>query len=55
MSRIKIEMPEIKLTAIKIPVRISDINYGNHVGNDAFVFILHEARIQWLQQHNYQN
>ena len=53
MPRIKIEMPEIKLTAIKIPVRISDINYGNHVGNDAFVSILHEARIQCLQQHGY--
>lgn len=34
-------------------VRIGDINYGNHVGNDAFVSFIHEARLQWLQQHNF--
>ncbi len=53
MARIKIDLPEHKLAEIKIPVRISDINYGNHVGNDAFVSIIHEARLQWLQQHGY--
>jgi acyl-CoA thioester hydrolase len=53
MARIKIDMPENKLADIKIPVRISDINYGNHVGNDAFVSIIHEARMLWLQQHGY--
>jgi len=46
-------MPETELATIKIRVRISDINYGNHVGNDAFVSILHEARMQWLQHHGY--
>lgn len=50
MARIKIEMPAARLAAISIPVRISDVNYGNHVGNDAFVAIIHEARLQWLQQ-----
>ena len=36
-----------------VPVRIADINYGNHVGNDAFVSIIHEARMQWLKQYGY--
>ncbi len=53
MPRIKIEMPETKLAVIKIAVRITDINYGNHAGNDAFVSIIHEARIHWLQQHGF--
>jgi len=53
MGRIKIDIAGYKLAEIKINVRISDINYGNHVGNDAFVSIIHEARIQWLQQHDY--
>lgn len=53
MARIKIDMPEVKLAEVKIPVRISDINYGNHVGNDSFVSIIHEARLQWLQQKRY--
>ena len=53
MGRIKIDIPEHKLAEIKIAVRISDINYGNHVGNDAFISIIHEARMQWLQQHGF--
>src|SRR5689334_15008945 len=32
----------------KIPIRITDVNYGNHVGNDSILSILHEARMQWL-------
>src|ERR1700744_1862258 len=51
MPRIKIEFPENILTSVAIPVRISDINYGNHVGNDSFISIIHEARLQWLQKH----
>jgi acyl-CoA thioester hydrolase len=51
MSRIKIDFPEKILTTITIPVRITDINYGNHVGNDSFVAIIHEARVQWLKQY----
>lgn len=53
MARIKIDLPGNKLADIKIPVRISDINYGNHLGNDAFVSIIHEARVQWLRQYEY--
>ncbi len=37
----------------KIPVRITDINYGNHLGNHSLVEIIHEARMQFLQLHNY--
>lgn len=53
MARIKIELPEKIMASFIIPVRITDINYGNHVGNDSFVAIIHEARMQWLKQHDY--
>jgi acyl-CoA thioester hydrolase len=53
MPRIKLTPPQNILTTLNIPVRISDINYGNHVGNDSFISIIHEARVQWLQQHKY--
>lgn len=53
MARTRIELPEHFIATISIPVRITDINYGNHVGNDAFVAIIHEARMQWLQQYGY--
>lgn len=53
MARVKIEIAGRKLTSITIPVRITDINYGNHTGNDALVGLLHEARAAWLRQHNF--
>ena len=53
MARIKIDIPEKVMATCVVPVRIADINYGNHVGNDAFVSIIHEARMQWLKQYGY--
>jgi acyl-CoA thioester hydrolase len=48
MARINLIFPEIICFQTTIPVRITDLNYGNHVGNDAIVSMLHEARVQWL-------
>ena len=53
MARIKITMPGNTIASVVIPVRITDINYGNHLGNDALVSIIHEARVQWLTINNY--
>lgn len=53
MHRLKLVVPEKKIAMIEVPVRISDINYGNHVGNDSFVSIIHEARMQWLKLYGY--
>jgi acyl-CoA thioester hydrolase len=50
MARIKIQEPVTYTFSTNIPVRISDINYGNHVGNDAILSIIHEARMQFLNQ-----
>jgi len=32
----------------EIPVRITDLNYGAHVGNDTILSLIHETRMQWL-------
>jgi acyl-CoA thioester hydrolase len=53
MARIKLDLPEKCVATFQIPVRITDINYGNHVGNDSLVGIIHEARMQFLNQHDY--
>jgi acyl-CoA thioester hydrolase len=53
MARVKLDIPQNKIFATDIPVRITDINYGNHVSNDALVSIVHEARMQWLAHKNY--
>ncbi len=52
--RVKIKFPEVKeLYTATIPVRIGDINYGGHVGNDAVLSIVHEARMMLLATHGY--
>ncbi|MDH5599509.1 MAG: thioesterase family protein [Cyclobacteriaceae bacterium] len=48
MSRIKIDLPEKHLFTTQLAIRISDINYGKHVGNDSVLTLMHEARLQWL-------
>lgn len=53
MSRIKIVVPENFSFQCIIPIRITDINYGNHVGNDSMLSIIHEARLQYLQSLGY--
>ncbi len=53
MARIKIELPSSFFFHIKIPVRITDLNYGGHVGNDTILSIIHEARVAFLYWNNY--
>lgn len=53
MARQKIQMPESFGFKCSIPVRITDVNYGGHVGNDSIVSIIHEARMQYLRHLGY--
>lgn len=53
MQRIKLELPENFSFTTSIPVRITDLNYGNHVGNDSFLSLIHEARMQFLNYYGY--
>jgi acyl-CoA thioesterase FadM len=53
MPRVKIELPPHFDFICKIPVRITDMNYGGHVGNDAILAIIHEARMQFLHHFGY--
>lgn len=48
MARIKIDLPSDFSFSYSMPVRITDLNYGNHVGNDTFFSYLQEARMAWL-------
>ncbi|MBM4161121.1 MAG: thioesterase [Ignavibacteria bacterium] len=53
MPRVKLELPEQFPFATEIPLRITDINYGGHLGNDALLSLLHEARVQFLRQYGF--
>jgi acyl-CoA thioester hydrolase len=53
MQRIHIELPEQFHFTTTIPVRVGDLNYGNHLGNDAVLALVHEARMQFLHHHGW--
>jgi YbgC/YbaW family acyl-CoA thioester hydrolase len=53
VQRIKLHLPDHFSFAATIAVRITDINYGGHLGNDKLLTLLHEARMQYLQHHGY--
>jgi acyl-CoA thioesterase FadM len=53
MPRIKIELPEKFVFKTEIPIRITDINYGGHLGNDSILSIIHEARLRFLIHNGY--
>jgi len=54
MTRIRIELPEQFSFSTKIAIRITDLNYGGHVGNDTILTLIHEARVQFLKHFGYQ-
>ncbi len=54
MPRTKLTLPDHFSFTTEIPIRITDLNYGNHVGNDSVLSLIHELRVQFLRHHNYQ-
>ncbi|MBM3413562.1 MAG: thioesterase [Bacteroidetes bacterium] len=53
MPSLKQLLPTTFQFAYQFPVRITDINYGGHVGNDKLLVYAHEARLQFLQHYGY--
>jgi acyl-CoA thioester hydrolase len=53
MNRIKINLPAHFSFQTSIKIRITDLNYGGHVGNDRFLALLQEARQEYLLQFGY--
>jgi len=48
MERVRVNLPEKFSFSTRIRIRITDLNYGGHVGNDSFLSLVHEARQQFL-------
>ena len=49
MARITLDIPASLPFETLIPIRVGDLNYGNHLGNDAVLSIMHEARLRYLK------
>lgn len=47
MERVSLDFPEAAIIhRHSLTVRVTDMNYGRHLGHDAVVSLLHEARVQ---------
>lgn len=46
-------MPPDLIFKTFLEIRIGDINYGGHLGNDAILSLAHEARLQFLKSYAY--
>jgi acyl-CoA thioesterase FadM len=53
MARIKLDLPEEFPYRTALTVRVTDLNYGGHLGNDALLGMIHEARVRFLASLGY--
>lgn len=53
MERIKILLPPNLPFTTQLPVRVTDLNYAGHVGNDSFLSLIHEIRLQFFAHYGY--
>lgn len=53
MARIRIPLPDTFHFETSIVLRISDINYGGHLGNDSVLSLIHEARFRFFNHLGY--
>ena len=51
MARVEIALPERFAFATELAIRVSDLNYGGHLGNDRVLTLAHEVRVLWLRSH----
>lgn len=51
--RIRLDLPETVLYQCEISVRVTDINYAGHVGNDRFLAYAQESRCEWIESLGY--
>jgi acyl-CoA thioester hydrolase len=53
MEKIRIEFPDRIHFSTRLQVRVSDLNYGGHLGNDRVLTLAHEARVLFFRSMGY--
>jgi len=46
--RVKLKIPDFFHFETLLTIRVSDLNYGGHMGNDAFLSFAHECRVRYF-------
>lgn len=55
MARIHFDLPEKFIFETELSVRVSDLNYGGHVGNDRILLFMQEARVIFYRNLGFQS
>ena len=53
MGRLKIDMPQTWSFKTTIEVRVTDLNYGNHMANQQFLAYAQEARVKFFERYEF--
>ncbi|WP_158998147.1 acyl-CoA thioesterase [Pigmentibacter ruber] len=52
MNKIKILETEVEKFQYNTKIRASDLNYGNHLGHDNLISLIHDARLTYFCKNN---
>jgi YbgC/YbaW family acyl-CoA thioester hydrolase len=55
MPRLQLDLPTHFIFTTELTVRVSDLNYGAHVGNDTMLTLFQQARIDFYRSHGFAN
>src|SRR5436189_5216422 len=55
MPRIHFDLTEKFIFETELSVRVSDLNYGGHVGNDRILLLMQEARVIFYRSLGFKN
>jgi acyl-CoA thioester hydrolase len=55
MARLHLTIPDSVIFSTELYVRASDLNYGGHLGHDAVLTLMQEARVQFYRQLGFEN
>ena len=50
MARVRFEVQGREVFRTKLRVRVGEVNYGGHLGNDSVLTLCHEARIRFFTE-----
>jgi acyl-CoA thioesterase FadM len=53
MPRVKLPLPSNFIFTTETCLRVGDINYGGHLGNDSVLSLVHEARVRFLRSYGW--
>lgn len=52
MARIQLHFQGVVVYNTRLQIRVSELNYGNHLGNDSLLGLMQEARVQYFNSLN---